>query len=454
MTWITSEQKRKLRAAYDDFSRQATAGEKYELDSLLESVAVRYRATAAVAEVPAMAGFGMLRPEAAEANLAVSSEALGTHTSGGVASALDVAFDFPELMFLWEALQEETAGTPETSLEPPAEELSHRPPPSETPVTPDGGLVSKDRYQLLDSGWVEAGIDWLSHIYRRAEFGRQPRRVRIPNRTKVAMIGDWGTGFSGANSGAARVRQQVERRTPDYTIHLGDIYYSGRRSEVAKKFLALWPRGRQGTFALNANHEMYTGGHGYFEDLLGHSDFADQGGTSYFALENDHWMIVGLDSAYHANRFKLYRLGDIDDGQVDFLRRMAVEAGDRRLMILTHHQGLNLDGSICDPLWSKVLGALGGRSAHWYWGHQHNGVVFLPRDGIHGRCCGYGGMPRGKASLLENNSRVLFFEQRHADDPKVPLRVVNGFAMLDFENGTLSETFYDEEGRALWRGEA
>lgn len=461
MGLITDDQKRQLRDAYADFNRQATPEQKQQLDGLLEAVAVRYHHPAGSAGRSHPAGLERLRiPTEMEVDGAAPPAAAGTpgipgtHIPNEPMDPMAAALEFPEVMFLWEALQDDTRPGDAARLAPPARERSHRPPPSETPVAPDGALLGTGRYQILDPGWVEAGIDWLSHIFRRAKFRRDPRRLRIPNRTTVAMVGDWGTGFSGPLSGAAKVRAQVVKRAPDYTIHLGDIYYSGRRSEVAKHFLALWPVGREGTFALNANHEMYSGGFGYFEDLLGHEHFAAQGGTSYFALENDHWVIVGLDSAYHANRFQLYRIGDIDDGQVKFLRQMAREAGNRRLMVLSHHQGLNLDGTVCDPLWSKVHGALEGRGAIWYWGHVHSGVVFLPRDGILGRCCGYGGMPRGKASLLENNDKVLYFEERNARDPEVPLRVVNGFGFLTFDDGTLSETFYDENGEALWRGGA
>ena len=234
---------------------------------------------------------------------------------------------------------------------------------------------------------------------------------------------------------------------PDYTIHLGDVYYAGRRSEVRDHFLAHWPAGRRGSFALNANHEMYTGGFGYFEDLLGDPRFEAQNGTSYFALENDHWVIVGLDSAYHANRLKLYRIGKLDDDQIEFLGQMADRSEGKRLVVLSHHQGRNFDGSPCEPLWSQVREGLGGRPALWFWGHLHAGAVFAPLDGIEGRCGGYGGIPRGRSEALEESDQVQFFESRLAADPELPQRVVNGFAMLRLEGPTLEERMIDELGR-------
>ena len=62
--------------------------------------------------------------------------------------------------------------------------------------------------------------------------------------------------------------------TPDFTIHLGDIYYVGSLAEVNEHFLGVdnphndftpcaWPPGRVGSFALAGNHEMYGLGDAY-----------------------------------------------------------------------------------------------------------------------------------------------------------------------------------------------
>ena len=46
--------------------------------------------------------------------------------------------------------------------------------------------------------------------------------------------------------------------------------------------------------ACNGNHEMYSGGYGYFDSVLP----AFNQPSSCFAITNEHWLIVGLDSAY------------------------------------------------------------------------------------------------------------------------------------------------------------
>ena len=55
---------------------------------------------------------------------------------------------------------------------------------------------------------------------------------------------------------------------PDITIHLGDVYYTGEKEEYTDYFFPDWPldnHPEHGTFLLNANHEMYSGGYDYFD---------------------------------------------------------------------------------------------------------------------------------------------------------------------------------------------
>ena len=69
------------------------------------------------------------------------------------------------------------------------------------------------------------------------------------------------------------VANQVAKSRPDFTIHLGDVYYVGDGTEVKENFLGektsaytpvKWPMGTKGSFALTGNHEMYAHGNGYF----------------------------------------------------------------------------------------------------------------------------------------------------------------------------------------------
>jgi len=106
-------------------------------------------------------------------------------------------------------------------------------------------------------------------------------------------------------------------------------YYSGDDHEVQKRFLAFWPEvpGAR-NLALNGNHEMYTGGNAYFDDLLGDSRFAQS--SSCFALRNNDWLLVGLDTAFDEH--------DLHGGQAAWLQQLADAHPGHRLMLFSHHQ--------------------------------------------------------------------------------------------------------------------
>ena len=110
-------------------------------------------------------------------------------------------------------------------------------------------------------------------------------------------------------------RREISQRVGDskaqITVHLGDVYYAGTSDEELHLFASLWPPGSFGSFALNSNHEMYSGAKPYFLETLANDKFLKQGGCSYFALENTNWVIVGLDSAYFSNPESMYMDGSL-----------------------------------------------------------------------------------------------------------------------------------------------
>jgi len=106
------------------------------------------------------------------------------------------------------------------------------------------------------------------------------------------MLADWGSGLYGAPVSAISI---AAGGPWDLLVHLGDVYYSGTVGETRQRFSDLWP-GASATVSrgLNGNHEMYTGGYAYFDQTLP----AFGQGSSYFAMANDDWLLVFLDTAY------------------------------------------------------------------------------------------------------------------------------------------------------------
>lgn len=90
---------------------------------------------------------------------------------------------------------------------------------------------------------------------------------------RLSIVGDWGTG----TQEAWKVAQSIAHFHPEYTVHLGDVYFVGDEQDVMENFLGegqgnftpvAFPKGSVGTFALIGNHEMYVGGGTYFTKML------------------------------------------------------------------------------------------------------------------------------------------------------------------------------------------
>lgn len=300
--------------------------------------------------------------------------------------------------------------------------------------------------------------------------------IGIPDNASLAILGDWG----GANPPALSVGAAAKASNAEYFVHLGDVYYAGTNgSEVldpyeSTHFLDVWPGPAGRSFALNSNHDMYAHATGYSLTALGAPVFSAQKGANCFALYNSSFRIVGLDSAYYApdNRledfpgYMIGNLGDQQGGQMVFLRdQLGQLKNGQTLILLTHHNGLKLDGTIPTEadaaylLWQQVtqllqqLPADAGKNVYWYWGHEHAGAVYAPQN-VHGwtvypRCCGHGCIPWGLATDLSQSSNVLWFEKEDLG-PGENYFVSNGYAILTLDAGSLTEAFYDQNGKKSW----
>ncbi len=266
----------------------------------------------------------------------------------------------------------------------------------------------------LSSGGLEvkfgtgfAGGDWLgwltslfAHVDRRQAHAimrpADAAAAAIPDNARLAITADWGTGLYGA----PKIAAQITARAPfDVLMHLGDIYYSGTPDEIQKRFLDVWPSAAGAiSRTLNSNHEMYSGGFGYFDLALP----ALQQSSSYFAFQNTHWLLVGLDTAYVDH--------DMDGEQVAWLNLVIDQAkaanGGRakRLVLFSHqqpysrldNQGPKLQAALRHLLEARAITA-------WYWGHEHQCVIYDRHDrwGLFGRCLGNGGIPEPRKDIVK-----------------------------------------------------
>jgi len=245
-------------------------------------------------------------------------------------------------------------------------------------------------------GWMLSFFTWIEDIDPAVFLTAPEEPAAIPNNFNMAVIGDWGTGLYGAPFCSQSIQNDPDGY--DLLLHLGDIYYSGLPDEVTDRFLDLWPKVPKAiNRSLNGNHEMYTGGHAYFEELL--PKFGQT--SSYFAFQNDFWILAALDSAY-SQPFGGQE-GNLNQQQVDWLNRIVANSGDRKLVLFSHHQPFSLLDSSQGPLlvqWLQPLLAAGKIFA-WYWGHEHRCVLYDPHPAfrLRGRCVGHGGFPQERIDL-------------------------------------------------------
>jgi len=332
-------------------------------------------------------------------------------------------------------------------------------------VGPDGAIWGTGKWEQLDPGWVEAFAVFLENIVFGSlhPFNTTPPTVAIPSQVQIGLAGDWGTGDWRMDrhnpAPSTDVKEAMNALKLDVTVHLGDVYYAGTGDEEQHLLVPIWPVGQTASFALNSNHEMYSGSKPYFK-AISNPPFDKQAGCSYFALQNADWVIVGLDSAYFSSDDDLYMNGLLfpdkkPNAQNAFLQSTAADAQvkGKKLIILTHHNGLDDAGVTPNQLFAQVMNCMpnGFAPSYWYWGHVHAAAVYKAASGVLCRVCGHGALPWGHASILANSPQVEWFEDRNAHDPDIPERVLNGFAVLQLDGPNIKEAFYDENGGTAWK---
>jgi hypothetical protein len=225
----------------------------------------------------------------------------------------------------------------------------------------------------------------------------------LGQRTKLAIIGDWGTG----DQVAINLLRQVAILEPQVLIHLGDVYYAGTHNEEQTNFLDIC-RHILGNnlliFSLCGNHDMYSGGQGYYWllDQIGQQ-------ASYFCLQNSDWQFLAMDTGYNdnnpitvsTNMTKLVTFGTW--AEENWLLDKINLAGTRKTVLLSHHQLFSPFGAVgtvsgqpyaYNPSLRATFQAVMTKIAWWFWGHEHTLAIFHPyMDLQRGRCVGASAVP-------------------------------------------------------------
>jgi predicted phosphodiesterase len=273
---------------------------------------------------------------------------------------------------------------------------------------------------------------------------------KIPAQARIAIVGDWGTGQADARA----LLQAIARKNPDLVIHLGDIYYAGTEFEMQNYFLNIWKStfdlSKIRTFTLAGNHDMYSGGAPYYELI---QDLGQP--ASYFCLRNDDWQFVALDTGLHDDDALAAKPTFLEDTEVAWLNDKIATAGQRRTVLMSHHQLFtaieDIGAQSVNVRLQAQVGPILPKVDVWFWGHEHNQVIYKPWEGVLARCLGHGAYPVGldeipakpKFDVPMENVFLTKGEAFHS----------HGYAMMELDGPAARVSYYqdsDPENRPMF----
>jgi Calcineurin-like phosphoesterase len=287
-------------------------------------------------------------------------------------------------------------------------------------------IESEFRDNNCDPGWLTALIAWLKyywdgkspHYVPPSNGGPQPIPLPPPasqdGQLRVGILGDWGTG----EGEALAVLDQLMQQYPDLIIHIGDIYYAGTHDECINNFLGPINDARKKykkpipVYTIPGNHEYYSGGKEFYNILpqinigIPHAVIQQ---NSFFCLQNDNWQLEGMDTGY--NDHDLLKVNtevtQLRDDEAAWHNQHLADAGNRKVILLSHHQLFTAFGNIGSTYENPYLlenlqtwlSNVNSNIVAWFWGHEHLLEVYavpgtpnvnLP---VLGRCVGHSAFP-------------------------------------------------------------
>jgi predicted phosphodiesterase len=329
-----------------------------------------------------------------------------------------------------------------------------------------------------DANWITTLEEYLKY------FGADGKRRDIPyikpnneetnpitikSNARVGLIGDWGTGAEPAK----RILRQIKAQKPDILIHLGDIYYSGTDAECRINFESILDdvleRAKIGipVYTLAGNHDMYSGGVGYYALLKRLNKPPMVQPASFFCLrtEDHSWQLLAMDTGQHDHSPAgvTEMLTYVDQDERDW-HEQRIREFPGKTILLSHHQFFSAFSQIGKRSSNDKLSAFNpelrrafeqfratGRDiAAWFWGHEHNLSVYKPYLGLRrGRCLGHAAIP---VFVKDDPYNV----RSDIDDPPGIVETAklstagdvytNGFAMLLLEPSIATAEYFEDRG--------
>lgn len=265
-------------------------------------------------------------------------------------------------------------------------------------------LIAAATWQLSANPEKSPYIDWKVAGHDINTFGV----VQIPENSKIAIIGDFGTGLNDATMFLIAI---IKDQKPDIIIHLGDIYYTGTEAEC-DLYTQTFKTAFAATgitvpvYSIPGNHEYYTGGFPFFKQVL---PMNPKQVASYFCLQTTegNWQLLAMDTGYNSLHTKTGMSAVKTVAYAPWLQFNEAEWHVNKLenfpgktILLSHHQLYSASSPINNHLQvvymtgtdpgCEVPEYLNGnlqavfspyyhKVAAWFWGHEH--ILGIYEDG-------------------------------------------------------------------------
>jgi len=296
---------------------------------------------------------------------------------------------------------------------------------------------------------------------------RQGRPFDPNQKISVALFGDFGTGLYHS----FYIARHLAGLNPDYAIHLGDVYYSGRPKEFELHFnQPLEPVIKNSRFfAMNANHEMYSGAFPYFHHIVERRKskkgwVAQEQEGSYFCLWNQKYQIIGIDTAYHENG--RHAVTELNAWLGERLHEGKAASPPRTNILLSPNEPYVLGKEYFGPLYNDLAEFIHADLIDfWFWGNTHYCALFDKTDKAPfiGSCIGHAGHPIYLDEIKAAEAKHKEFAHKGGEVP--PARWVDlsskfpedipgwknprpdlgnhGYCLMELEGDKIRLTYYD-----------
>jgi len=325
-------------------------------------------------------------------------------------------------------------------------------------------FILRERLKLMNDkgkfGWHTSDNPFIYDLKNRT--GQPEQKI------SMALFSDFGTGLYHSRF----IARHMAALQPDYAIHLGDVYYAGRSTEFEKNFNEpLSPVFAASRFlALNANHEMLSGGKPFFNFLAQRQsrqrpELQQEG--SYFCLRHARYQIIGIDTAFH-------EIGRHHKAELNGWLRQRLEEGKKSSpplcnILLSQNEPYDLGEKNFTPLYRDLKKIIDNRLIDfWFWGNAHYGALYAKNEAAPfvGSCIGHGGHPIYRQQIIDNRAKHAELVRKGSaippalwveDGPKFPDHIPgrpewknprpdlgnHGFCLMELENGKIKLTYYD-----------